>query len=320
MNHYKIGFITKIAVFSLLLFVATACEEEFIPEIATQPAEIVVEGYIEAGDQALPPYVLLTRSLPFFSEINLDDLDDFYVHDAFVTVSDGEKTVQLEELCWGDFSPQEQEILRQLLNNLGVSFPENIPVDFCIYIDFDLEISPQTGKTYDLRIEVEGKTLTASTTIPEFIPLEYIKFENPSGEAADLHKELITFIKDPGYMANFYRYFTAVGSAPLQPPFSSVTDDRLFNGKEFEFPLSKAEPFGTEFDPAVYGYFVVGDSVTLKWSCIDREHFDFWNTLEFNRINQGPFSSYTRVDFNIQGGIGIWGGYASGIYKAVVTE
>src|SRR5690606_32768606 len=151
MNHYKIGFITKIAVFSLLLFVATACEEEFIPEIATQPAEIVVEGYIEAGDQALPPYVLLTRSLPFFSEINLDDLDDFYVHDAFVTVSDGEKTVQLEELCWGDFSPQEQEILRQLLNNLGVSFPENIPVDFCIYIDFDLEISPQTGKTYDLR-------------------------------------------------------------------------------------------------------------------------------------------------------------------------
>ena len=103
-------------------------------------------------------------------------------------------------------------------------------------------------------------------------------------------------------------------------PFSSVIDDRFFDGKEFEFPLTKAEPLNEDIDPAEYGYFAVGDTVTLKWSTIDQEHFDFWNTLEFNRVNQGPFSSYTKVDFNIEGGIGIWGGYSSSFYKMVARE
>ena len=86
-------------------------------------------------------------------------------------------------------------------------------------------------KTYDLKIEVEGKTLTASTTIPEHVPLEYIKFQKPSGIVADSLLELRTFIKDPVELTSFFRYFTAVDSEPLLAPFSSVFDDRFFNGK-----------------------------------------------------------------------------------------
>ncbi|MBK8777276.1 MAG: hypothetical protein IPO25_07635 [Saprospiraceae bacterium] len=32
----------------------------------------------------------------------------------------------------------------------------------------------------------------------------------------------------------------------------------------------------------------------------------FWNTLEFNKGSQGPFSSYTTINSNIIGGLGIW--------------
>ena len=46
-------------------------------------------------------------------------------------------------------------------------------------------------------------------------------------------------------------------------------------GKEFEFPLTKAEPIDEEIDPSVYGYFTRGDTVTLKWSTIDQDHFQF---------------------------------------------
>ena len=302
-----------------VLIFFTGCEEEFVPEISSDPPDIVVEGYIEAGEESIPPYVLLTRSLPYFSEISLNELDSLYVHDALVTVKQGDKTATLDEVCWNDFSPDEQELLKQVLGDLGIAL-ENVPLNFCVYIDLEFTIEGEIGKTYDLKVEVEDKILTASTTIPEHVPLEYIVFQKPSGEVADTLLELRTFIKDPEELASFFRYFTAVDGAPLMAPFSSVFDDRLFNGKEFEFPLAKAEPLNEDIDPAEFGYFAVGDTVTLKWSTIDHEHFDFWNTLEFNRVNQGPFSSYTQVDFNIEGGIGIWGGYSSSYYTMVAEE
>ena len=316
LNNYTIFYL--LIAFSISIF--TACEEEFIPEISTEPQEIVVEGYIEAGDEGLPPYVLLTRSLPYFTEISLEQLDSLYVHDAFITVADGEKTVTLTEVCWNDFSPEEQELLRLVLADLGVGGAENIPLNFCVYIDLDFVMVGEIGKRYDLKIEVEGKTLTATTTIPEHVPLEFVKFQKPPGNVADTLLELRTFIKDPEELSSFFRYFTSVNSEPLIGPINSVFDDRLFNGKEFEFPLSKAEPLGEEIDPSVYGLFTVGDTVTLKWTNIDHAHYDFWNTLEFNRINQGPFSSYTKVDFNIEGGIGIWGGYSSSYYTEIAVE
>jgi Domain of unknown function (DUF4249) len=311
-------FLGLLSIFSVTVF--TACEEEFIPETSTDPPEIVVEGYIEAGEEGLPPYVLLTRSLPYFSEINLEKLDSLYVHDAFITVSDDEKSVTLTEICWNDLSPVEQELVKQILADLGVGGLENVAFNFCVYVDLDFSMIGEIGKRYDLKIEVEGQTLTASTTIPEHVPLEYVKFQRPPGTAPDSLMELITFIKDPPNQANFYRYFTAVNSEPLLAPFSSVFHDQIFDGQDFEFPLSKAEPLNEHVDHSAYGYFTLGDTVTLKWTTIDQEHFDFWNTLEFNRINQGPFSSYTKVDFNIVGGIGIWGGYSSSYYNQIVSE
>ena len=51
---------------------------------------------------------------------------------------------------------------------------------------------------------------------------------------------------------------------------------------------------------------------------IGEEQFNFWNTLEFSRANQGPFSSYTRIDHNVEGGLGIWGGIAARYYPLTV--
>lgn len=51
---------------------------------------------------------------------------------------------------------------------------------------------------------------------------------------------------------------------------------------------------------------------------MDETHFDFWNTLEFSRNNSGPFSSFNRVSSNVDGALGVWGGYAVGYYEDVV--
>ena len=56
------------------------------------------------------------------------------MHDANVTVSDGEKMVALSEICWNDFTPEEQELLEQILADLGVGGLENIAANFlCLF-------------------------------------------------------------------------------------------------------------------------------------------------------------------------------------------
>ena len=61
---------------SLVTF--SSCEEEYIPDTNAAEQEIVVEGYIEAGEGSLPPYVIITRSIPFISEVNSGEFADLF--------------------------------------------------------------------------------------------------------------------------------------------------------------------------------------------------------------------------------------------------
>jgi len=302
----------------LLPMIFLSCEEEFIPDINTDPQDIVVEGYIEAGDANLPPYVILTRSQPFFSTLNLGDTDGFFVHDALVSVSDGSETVTLEELCWEDLDEEQQEQINDLLAQSGEGDLDSISANICVYVDFDFAMRGSLGSTYDLKIEVEDKLLTASTRLEDQVPLDSLWFIIPEGDLPDTLRELRTTFTDPSGTPNFYRYFTSINGSNFTPGFNSVADDALFDGQEFEFPLPKAESRNSASGPTTFGLYTVGDTVVVKWTTIDEANFNFWNTLEFNAINQGPFASYTRVETNIDGGIGIWGGYSAYYYTLIV--
>ena len=49
-----------------------------------------------------------------------------------------------------------------------------------------------------------------------------------------------------------------------------------------------------------------------KFSAIDRSHFQFWRSEETQVGNNGnPFGSPAPVTGNINGGLGIWGGYST---------
>ena len=293
------------------LFVALlACERPFDPPPPDGPLELVVEGYIEGGEAPTPPYVLLTRSQAFFAELDADQLDDIFVRDATVTVSEGDRTVQLQEFCLNELSEAQRALAAQFL---GIT-TDNLTVNFCLYTDLSGQLVGEIGKTYELRVLVGEDELSAVTTIPPNVAVDSLFFVPPPGQPADTLAQARLFVQDPGGEANFYRYFTEVNGGGFQAPFPSVSDDRLFDGQFFELPLSKAEDRDAELDINTVGLFTRGDSVCIKWTNLDRAHFDFWNTLEFNAANQGPFSSYTRVADNIEGGIGIWGGYSNSIY------
>lgn len=290
------------------------CEEEFIPEINSSPPEIVVEGFIEGGDNQTSPYVILTRSVPFFNEINLNDVNGFFVRDAEITVSTDDRTIRLEEFCLSELTFEQRLIVSDLF---GIN-ADTMGLDFCVYIDPTFSLEGEEGKRYDLHIEVEDKVLTASTVIPQRAKISDLEFVDLPGIPVDTLRELRITLEDRPNEANFYRYFTSENEEGVLAPLNSVLNDLFFDGDKFEFPLPKAEASDVEFDFETYGFYTVGDTMEVKFCSIDEAHYDFWSTLEFNRANQGPFSSYTAISYNIEGGIGIWGGYASSIRRLVV--
>lgn len=304
-----------LAAIVLIMMFFTSCEEEFIPEINNEPPQLVVEGYIEAGEGAFPPYVLLTRSTPFFSEFGQDSWSKLFVHDAEVVVNDGEKDIVLSEICTDMLTPEQKAAFGELLDvNL-----DSAGINFCAYIDLSFQLKGKAGGVYKLTVKAEGKTLTATTSIPQPVGLDTIWFEQPPGQPSDTLRRMLCYITDPGDQENYYRFFSKVNDGPFSSGGNSVVDDKLFNGIKFKVNLPRRSGRGEKFDPITYGLYTVGDTAYVKWSNIDKAHYDFWSTLEFNKANQGPFSSYTRVKTNIQGGLGIWGGYYINIYKQKVN-
>ena len=299
---------------AMLIGLSFGCEEEFIPEVNADTEAIVVEGYIEAGERPTPPYVILTKNLPFFKRIGRSDLDDIFIHSAEVKVSNGDTAVFLTELCIDDFTEAQRALA---LDFLGVD-EEEFGFNFCVYIDLSSTILGEEGVTYFLEIKVGEQVLRSETSVPTHVPLGDLFFIDPPGQPSEVLSSLQVQLRDPPGVENYYRYFTQVNEDPMLSPVASVVDDRLFDGENFEFPLAKAETRDTEFNPETYGLYIRGDTMTIKWGTIDRAHFDFWNTLEFNTANQGPFSSYTRVISNVDGGLGVWGGMSASYYTLVV--
>ncbi|MBP6446560.1 MAG: DUF4249 domain-containing protein [Saprospiraceae bacterium] len=302
---------------SLMLFISVllvSCEENYIPDTSVSEQEIVVEGYIEYGEGASPTYVILTRSIPFISTIKADQFSSLFIKKATVTVFDGTKNVNLPELCLDQIPA---DLKREVYAVLGLN-PDSTTSNICVYADIFNQLKREPGRKYDLIVVAEGKTLTASTTIPNYIPIYGFKWKEPPGKPRDTLAELNVKINDPKGFKNYYRYFTATQGGPLIPPFGSVTDDAIFDGKEFEFPLQRAQRRGGGFDPETFGLYRRGDSITVKWCTIDKAHFDFWNTRDFSASSGGPFAAYTRISTNINGGLGIWGGYAVGVYSMKV--
>ncbi|MEM9546415.1 MAG: DUF4249 domain-containing protein [Bacteroidota bacterium] len=300
--------------FLLIAVVYWSCTEEFIPDTSEEDQLLVVEGFIEAGEGAMPTYVLLTKSIPFLSTIDLNTFNELFVNDAKVTVFDGTDTVELLEYCLEELP---EEVRQAAAEALGFD-ADNTTLNICAYVDlFDL-IDRKEGGKYDLRIELENEVITASTTIPPMVPLFNLRWDDPPGEPSDTLARLWVTIDDPVEEANYYRYFTEENDEGLISPFSSVVNDNFFDGKEFEFPLTKAESSETGFDANSFGLYYRGDSIRIKWMTLDEAHYEFWNTLEFSRNNSGPFSSYNRVTSNVEGALGVWGGYAVRYYEEFV--
>lgn len=305
---------------SLVWIGLSGCETEITLDLPVPEEQIIVEGNIEVG---MPAFVTLTRSIAFYGDVDLAALENFYVRDAQITVSDGTTTVELMEICLDDIPVELQPLVAEFFG-IPVDSLGAIAYNICIYTDPGLltgapVLIGEAGKTYNLSIEAEGKLLTSTTTIPTPVMLDslfYKPHEDPG--AADSLVRVYAHLSDPPALGNYYRLFVSRNNGPYRTDFISVTDDLVFNGLSIDFTINRLLEEGEEFNSDNFGYFYRGDTVAVKLSAIDQASFDFWNTLENDSGGDGPFSSITIVKTNINGGQGVWCGYGAAISSVVI--
>lgn len=291
---------------SLLSFVFffIACEKKVDFKLKESAELLTVDASIESNDQ---PIVILTKSLNYFSKVSADVISKSLVKDAEVFISDGTKTHKLRRF---DF------IIPGA--NVPFSFYGTDPSSPATII------TGAFGKTYTLRIVWQGKEYTSTTTIPLLTKQIDSIWPIRPPNTPDTSKRMVVRAKvtDPPGFGNYIRYYTKVNSEQFNPGLNSVFDDALVNNSTYTVDVDKGVDRNTEIDFNNFSFFAKGDTVTIKFSNIDKTTFDFWRTVEYSYQSIGnPFSSPTKILGNISNGaLGYFGGYANQFKTIIIPK
>ncbi len=285
--------IASIITICSIAFIFFSCEREVNFNLGEATQKVVIEGGIENGSY---PLVRLSKSIGFFSKIDLQTLSEAFLHDAEISVSDGTNTVYLKEY--------EIEF-----NNIKAYF-YTIDTSHLPSLGFMGEI----GKTYTLKVTYNNETYESVTSIPGLIPLDSLWAEEPTSFVPDSNMNqriLKAQYSDPDTFGNYARYFTSRNGEAFSAPYYSVFDDLIVNGTTVQIELTAGYNRMDSIDANTFGYFFKGDTVVVKWSSIDKGVFDFWRTLEFSSGSIGnPFATPVQITTNItNGALGVWAGY-----------
>ncbi len=266
----------------LLCLLIASCDKELEIEIPVHDNILVTEAWIEQGK---PANVLLSLSAPYFASIDTSNIRDFAVTKAKVSVM----TDSLAEIM--------------VLKPNYKLFPP--------YYYFSTETYGETEKEYVLEIVYNGGLYKATTSIPRVLKPDSIWHEQTN--TTDTAAAIYIRIKDEPDKENFFRVFykRLDKDKGFETSHNSVFSDQLFADGAYTYKLTRNDGEILNIDKDIY--FHKGDMVVIKFCSIDKKHFEFWNSLQSNKLNaSNPFSASNRtIKSNISGGIGIWGGYAA---------
>ncbi|UCH14493.1 MAG: DUF4249 domain-containing protein [Bacteroidales bacterium] len=282
--------VLRLFLYLLVAFTCQYCEKEVNIDLPQSDSKIVVEGWIEHDRY---PHVILTRSAPYFASIDSASLRDYVVTTAKVTI----------------ITDDQSEVLTLKPND--AYFPP--------YVYFGTELKGEIHRTYNLRVEFGNveNNLSASTYIPTLTEPDSVWFELEP-ESDSLGRIWISLSDNPG-QTNYYRLLTKRKGKDKRyvANFKSAFSDKLFNGETIVLGFTRG--LADLLDLTRDNLFTLGDTISVKFCSIDREHYEFWNTYQ-NEIllSANPFSaSNAMIKSNINNGLGVWGGYAASYYIVI---
>lgn len=279
----------------------TGCEKNINFDLNEAPATLVVDANIENGQA---PIVVLTKSLDYFSSINPSIIQDLFVHDAEVTLSNGTKTHRLKEYA------------QPVAGGFNFYTYSIDPADMATAFNGEL------NTTYTLKINSDGKQYEATTKIPTLAKqIDSLWWKKAPFQ--DDTSKVIVMIKatDPPGLGNYVRYFTKKNSEQLLPGRNSVFDDQIIDGTTYELQVDPGIDFNNTI-PQDSNFFKRGDTVTMKLCNIDKASYTFWSTWEFAYQSIGnPFAQPNKVIGNVSNGaLGAFYGYAASYRTIVISK
>lgn len=268
--------------------VLSGCTRQLDIDIPQPASSIVVEGWIEQGK---PARVILTQSVPFFSDLDSLSLMEIPITHAKVTL----------------ITDTEHEVLTLKPNTSY--FPP--------YVYNSTTIKGTVKNQYRLEVEYQGEKLVALTSIPEPAFLDSIWF-TPEPGYDSLGRIWIRFTDDPSTV-DYYRILTQTLGRDKRyiPSYISTVSDRYFSGESITFGLLRG--IGSVMELGENRLYHRGDTVNVKFCTLDKEHYEFWNSVQTEIItSSNPYaSSYETIQSNIPGGYGVWGGYGASYYTII---
>lgn len=287
----------SIAVFLFIAVYFTSCEKEIKLNLNSGKPSVVIEGQIEND---LPPFVMITKSMGFFSKIDLNTLEENFLHDAFVTIYDGTTLDTLREYAIDTGGVAKFYFYSVDTSTLGNAI-----------------VAGEFNKYYKLSVTYEGITYEATTKIPSVMGVDSFyadgnlafRFPNTPENAVNLYIN----VQDPDTTGNYIRYYTKRNSEPYYPVDVATAEELGANGDYLKkinigFGYPRSLP-----DTAPEIYPLWGDTITLKWCAVDKAVYDFWRTYQFAiNVVGNPFASPTNLPSNISNGaLGVWAGYGT---------
>jgi hypothetical protein len=271
-----------------IVFAAYSCQQEnYVTDFTPS---IVVDGRIESNGY---PYVFLTHNIPYYVDIDSNQIEYLVLRQAKITVSDGESseilTLKRDKKLFPPFYYQGNELMGE------------------------------PGKTYALTVEYGNTILTATTTIPFPVTPDSAWFQ-PKRDTPDKGLILVRLHDNPNE-TDYYKMFTRIEGKQTGfiPTLLSDYSDKWINGQNYVFQLNKGPDTYLNMNDADF-YFSRNDTISLKVCTLDKEHFDFWYSYR-NEVANGAnplASSYHTINSNIKGdGIGIWGGFGVTIIRVI---
>jgi hypothetical protein len=285
----------------ILILLLSACEKSVDFDLDEVPPKLVVDGQIENGR---PPIVVLSKSLNYFSQITPEILQNSFVRNAIIRISDGTRTTTLKE-----YGVPAGTGVTLYFYSVDTAQPASILIG-------------QFDKTYTIQIQAEGQTYSGQTTIPKLTKtLDSIWWEPAPNNPDSQLVVLMGKFTDPPGRGNYIRYYTSTNDSTFFPGLNSVFDDQIVDGTSYSVEIEKGVDRNTTLDPDRYNFFQRGDTAEVKFTNIDKATFDFWRTMEYSYSSIGnPFASPTTVQGNIKGALGYFGGYAAQYKRLIIPR
>jgi len=238
-----------LAVVVSIFFLLPSCEKVIDLNLNTSASDIVIQGNVY--DYAGPYTVSISKTVDF-TQTNVFPP----VTNAVVTISDN--------------AGNSETLIQKTEGKYVTSTLRGIP-----------------GVTYTLKVVIQGKTYTASSTMPKAVNIDSIYLQR---DLFGNGTEAVIDFTDPINVDNYYRVDQYVNDT-LKSGFY-VGDDKLYQGQKISFYLSASSLTGDK-------PLIKGDEIKLQLECIDDKVYEYFRTT---KGNNGQSASPANPVSNISNG------------------